>query len=235
MYPSRASIARRSLSALAIATGVTFLSGGHVSAAQDVCQPQGDIIDVSEGTSSVTVTAPEGQLITGYCVKAGSEASGDGPVYVTLDEPVSEVTITYPSGKDISHYIVFYTAAPVETTTTPAPTTTAVSTTTLPVTTTTIPGTTTSVPGTTVPETTTTGAGPATTAPGPTTTSPGTVPGPTTTTPHHPNTTVAVSTTFPGTPGGELPETGASTTLLALIAGGLLALGGTALLIRRFN
>lgn len=221
MYPSRASIARRSLSALTIATGVTFLSGGHVSAAPDVCQPQSDIIDVSEGTSSVTVTAPEGQLITGYCVKAGSEASGDGPVYVTLDEPVSEVTITYPSGKDISHYIVFYTAAPVETTTTPAPTTTAVSTTTLPVTTTTIPGTTTSVPGTTVPETTTT--------------APGTVPGPTTTTPHRPNTTVAVSTTFPGTPGGELPETGSSTTLLALIAGGLLALGGTALLIRRLS
>jgi hypothetical protein len=71
-------------------------------------------IDTTGDPGSVTLTAPDGQLITGYCVKAGSEQSGDGPVYVNLDEPQQSVTITYPGGKAISHYSVDYGPAPPE-------------------------------------------------------------------------------------------------------------------------
>ena len=65
-------------------------------------------MEVSGEQTSVTVTAPEGMVITGYCVKAGSAKQGDGPVFVTLDEPATTVTIMHPSGKAISHYTVFY-------------------------------------------------------------------------------------------------------------------------------
>ncbi|UUZ59187.1 hypothetical protein [Nocardioides sp. B-3] len=33
----------------------------------------------NQTTKSLTFTAPEGQLISGYCVKAGSIKQGDGP------------------------------------------------------------------------------------------------------------------------------------------------------------
>ena len=68
-------------------------------------------IDTKGDPASVTVTAPKGQLISGYCVKAGSEKQGDGPRYVTLNPPVSTVTITHPSGKDVSHYSLSYVDA----------------------------------------------------------------------------------------------------------------------------
>lgn len=64
-------------------------------------------IDVND-PPSVTVTAPEGQLISGYCVKAGSTHNDFGPVYVVLDEPVETLTITYPGKDSISHYSVSY-------------------------------------------------------------------------------------------------------------------------------
>ena len=65
-------------------------------------------IDVSGSTGSITVTAPEGKLIDGYCVKAGSVQNGNGPSYHEVDPPQQTITITYPSGKDISHYSVSY-------------------------------------------------------------------------------------------------------------------------------
>ncbi|MEO5499129.1 MAG: hypothetical protein ABIR46_01355 [Candidatus Saccharimonadales bacterium] len=69
-------------------------------------------IDTTGDPESVTVTAPEGKLIDGYCVKAGSVNNDNGPVYVTVDPPAKTVTITYPGGKDISHYSVSYVDAP---------------------------------------------------------------------------------------------------------------------------
>jgi LPXTG-motif cell wall-anchored protein len=98
----------------------------------DVCPP-GDSgkIDVSGNQTSVTVTAPDGYLIAGYCVKAGSENSGDGPVFVAVDPPSASVTITYPSGKDISHYSLTFVPVVVESptpTVTPTPTDTSTST-----------------------------------------------------------------------------------------------------------
>lgn len=62
-------------------------------------------------TTEVTVTATEGKLISGYCVKSGSINQDLGPEYVTLAEPLATVTIKYTKTtdvKDISHYVVTY-------------------------------------------------------------------------------------------------------------------------------
>ncbi|MFC7877851.1 hypothetical protein [Isoptericola sp. NPDC057391] len=82
----------------------------------DVCpdmdEPKTDV-DGEERT--ITLEAPEGELISAYCVKAGSARRGDGPKIVELDEPVAEVTIAYPTGgkcRAISHYAVEYVDAP---------------------------------------------------------------------------------------------------------------------------
>jgi LPXTG-motif cell wall-anchored protein len=64
-------------------------------------------IEVEGSATSVDVTAPEGQLIVGYCVKSGSVKNGLGPRYVELEEPVTSVTLTYEvdgKARDISHY-----------------------------------------------------------------------------------------------------------------------------------
>ena len=82
-----------------------------------VC-PEGDSgkINVSGSNSSITVSAPEGMLISGYCVKAGSENQGLGPESVTVDPPAKTVTITHSSGKDISHYSLTFVDEGEETT-----------------------------------------------------------------------------------------------------------------------
>lgn len=89
-------------------------------------------IDVADDIKTITVTAPEGYLIDGYCVKAGSIRQGLGPEYVDVDPPKASVTFGHSSGKDISHYSVSYvvipdddptpTPTPTETTPTPTPT-----------------------------------------------------------------------------------------------------------------
>lgn len=87
----------------------------------DMDEPKTDA-DGEEQT--ITLEAPEGELISAYCVKAGSAKQGDGPKLVELDEPVAEVTIAYPTGgkcRAISHYAVEYVDAPASS---PSPTTT---------------------------------------------------------------------------------------------------------------
>jgi hypothetical protein len=87
-------------------------------------------IDVAEGVKAktITLTAPDGYLIDGYCVKAGSLKQGNGPQYVTVEPPKATVTISHSSGKNISHYSLSYTLKPTgtptprETTPTPTPT-----------------------------------------------------------------------------------------------------------------
>jgi hypothetical protein len=72
-------------------------------------------IDVANGTMSVFIEAPAGQLIDQYCIKAGSIHQGLGPQYVTVDPPVQSMTITYDftdPPKDISHYSFSWTPAP---------------------------------------------------------------------------------------------------------------------------
>ncbi|WP_454859884.1 LPXTG cell wall anchor domain-containing protein [Promicromonospora soli] len=70
-------------------------------------------IDTVGDPESVTFDAPMGELISGYCVKAGSTKQGEddgGAYFVTLDEPAPSVTITYPwgGGRAVSHYAVEY-------------------------------------------------------------------------------------------------------------------------------
>ena len=61
-------------------------------------------IDVSGDATTLTLTAPDGYLISGYCVKAGSVNQGDGPQYYVVDPPAASVEISHTSGKAISHY-----------------------------------------------------------------------------------------------------------------------------------
>lgn len=78
----------------------------------DMDEPKTDV-DGEEQT--ITLRAPEGELISAYCVKAGSAKRGEGPKIVELDVPVAEVTIAYPTGgkcRAISHYAVEYVDAP---------------------------------------------------------------------------------------------------------------------------
>lgn len=88
-------------------------------------------IDTTGDPMKVVVEAPEGQLISGYCVKAGSEKQGEGKggaYFVELDEPAASVAITYPwgGGRAVSHYALDYTEAATEPTpdpTAPSPST----------------------------------------------------------------------------------------------------------------
>ena len=76
-----------------------------VSSNSQVC-PAGTSgkIDVSGDHTTLTLTAPDGFVITGYCVKAGSAKQGNGPELYVLDAPAASVVISHSSGKDISHY-----------------------------------------------------------------------------------------------------------------------------------
>ncbi|MFI6427463.1 hypothetical protein [Promicromonospora sp. NPDC050880] len=91
-----------------------------ITGGEQTCPKEGKV-DITEGEpTSITVSAPEGYLISGYCVKAGSAKQGLGPEYIEVDPPASEVTITHSSGKAISHYtLVTVKAEPTPTPSTP--------------------------------------------------------------------------------------------------------------------
>ncbi len=126
-----------------------FVFGASISVAQasDICGGlDSGKVEVSGEPSSVTVTAPDGKLIDGYCVKAGSVNNGSGAEYVTVDPPQKTIVITHSSGKGVSHWSVSYTDDTTTTTTQPGDTTT-----------------TTDVSGTTITSTSTTTTDPSTT------------------------------------------------------------------------
>jgi hypothetical protein len=112
---------------------------------EQICS--GHRVDLVSNVHEVAVIAPDGQLISGYCVKAGSATPGCGPMTTLFTHPLESVTIEYDhylaacDGKAISHYAVFYTDVPSTTTssTTTTPTTTTTTTTTVVTTPTTIP------------------------------------------------------------------------------------------------
>lgn len=96
---------------------------GPAAAQQAICPAlDSGKIDTSGDPASVTVTAPGGFLISGYCVKAGSDASDAGVEFVTVVPPQATVTISHPSGKAVSHYS--YSLVEVETPPTEPPPTT---------------------------------------------------------------------------------------------------------------
>lgn len=117
----------RKMTLVVIALAMMALTGRVALATpgDQVCGPlDSGKIDTTGDPLTVTVTAPPGYLIDGYCVKAGSVKQGDGPVYVDVDPPVAELTFGYPSGKAVSHYSVGWTMSlPTPTVTfTPTPT-----------------------------------------------------------------------------------------------------------------
>lgn len=76
-----------------------------------------------DGEPDGPVADPEGELISAYCVKAGSKESGAGVWVEYLEEPQAEVTIEHPSGKTISHYAIITVPGPTPSPTpTPTPT-----------------------------------------------------------------------------------------------------------------
>ena len=91
-----------------VATTLAMPRAALASGDDQVCQTQDEHeFPVTENESTVTVTAPEGKVITGYCVKAGSFSQGNGPEYVEGLNATS-VTFSHSSDKAISHYVVFY-------------------------------------------------------------------------------------------------------------------------------
>ena len=114
-------MSRRPLTALAaLAVGLlAVLPATTAAATQDgqVCVGlDSGKINTTGDPLAVTASAPTGQVVTGYCVKAGSINQGLGPEYVTLAAPVRTVVIRHSSGKAVSHYALSYGPA------TPAPT-----------------------------------------------------------------------------------------------------------------
>jgi len=183
---------------------LVFAPTGPTLATQDVCAGlDSGKIDTTGDPATVTVTAPDGFLISRYCVKAGSDVSvPNGAVqYFDVDPPAKTITFGHPSSKAVSHWSLEYARVCEECTTTTEPTTD-----------------TTTEPTTTIEATTTTNSVPPTT---------GTVPDPTTTTKPTPTTKPPVVTsplakTGPG-----------QTTTLSLFALAFLGLGSGAILATR--
>lgn len=104
---------KKLLAAGAVA-GLVLLGGGVMPAsaappANQICPGlDSGKIDVTGNVTSITLTAPEGMLITSVCVKSGSANQGLGAVITTYDPGVTSVTITGLQGKGISHYSVSY-------------------------------------------------------------------------------------------------------------------------------
>ena len=110
----------------ALALALVGLVGCGVSSAtgQDPNVCPGEQIDPPGDPTEITITAPEGQLISAVCVKAGSAEQGDGPEFFTFDPPQKTVTVSHSTDKEISHYTVTYVPKHPTTTTTIKETTT---------------------------------------------------------------------------------------------------------------
>ncbi|MFF2275104.1 hypothetical protein [Agromyces sp. NPDC058126] len=75
-----------------------------------ICEPlDSGKIDTSGSPATVTVTAPEGRLIDGYCVKAGTTK-----YFVPVEPPQATVVIDHPTKDSVSHYSVSYVDVPNE-------------------------------------------------------------------------------------------------------------------------
>lgn len=103
-------------SALLLVAGLVTIGASPALAdqpADQVCSPlDSGKTDVVGAHETVTITAPLNQLISGYCVKAGSINQGNGPEYVTVDPPVKTITFGHSSEKDVSHWSASYVAIP---------------------------------------------------------------------------------------------------------------------------
>lgn len=93
------------LALLAVVLVLSVGVGSATSAETGLCAA-GDSgkIDVSGDNVTLTLTAPDGFVISGYCVKAGSVKQALGPESYVVDPPATSVVISHSSGKAISHY-----------------------------------------------------------------------------------------------------------------------------------
>ena len=95
-----------------LAGGIAFVTAGPASAnngASDLCDPlTTGKINTTGDPAMVPFTAPDGKLVSEYCVKAGTTA-----VYVTVDPPQATVTIDHPDKDSVSHYSVELIDAPM--------------------------------------------------------------------------------------------------------------------------
>jgi hypothetical protein len=87
------------IGSISVATASTAAAGGGVCGEGDSGK-----FEVDDGNKYLVIYAPDGYLIDGYCVKAGSGNQGLGAEYVVLDSPQAKVKIYHSSWKDISHY-----------------------------------------------------------------------------------------------------------------------------------
>jgi hypothetical protein len=92
--------------------------GDDPGALNEVCLPlDSGKIDTVGDPLSVVLTAPEGMVITGYCVMTDSDNQSDIPVYPELRPDQlnqNSIEVTYPYGKAVSHSSFSY--APASTT-----------------------------------------------------------------------------------------------------------------------
>jgi LPXTG-motif cell wall-anchored protein len=112
----RIDMKRMMIAAAVVVAGAFGVAGSPPAAAdqvkpgQEVCGPlDSGKIDTSGDPLSVPVSAPPGMVITGYCVKAGSDQSvPGGAVRYVSGLSVTTLTIKHPSGKAVSHYSLSY-------------------------------------------------------------------------------------------------------------------------------
>lgn len=101
----------RGLTALLLLLPTIAVLGAQAAtpaAGAEVCPGQ-HIEPPDDTTKTVTYTAPDGYLVSSWCVKAGPTIEVHD-----VDPPAGTITITHTSGKDISHYSVVLVKAPEE-------------------------------------------------------------------------------------------------------------------------
>lgn len=97
--------------ALVVAAGGAAFAAPAVATQPDfICEGyDSGKIDTVGDPATVEVTAPEGKLISGYCVKAGTEK-----FFIEVDPPSKTVVVDHPTKDSVSHYSLVYVDAPVE-------------------------------------------------------------------------------------------------------------------------
>lgn len=92
--------------------GVAVASPALATPPEDLVCPaldSGKIDTPDPDPATVTVDAPAGKLISGYCVKAGP-----GFEMIVVDPPLAQVVVDHPTKDSVSHYSLTYVDAPAE-------------------------------------------------------------------------------------------------------------------------
>ena len=96
------------LAALLLLLPILAVLGAQASpaaATSELCE--GDVVEVQGEIKTIPYTAPDGYLVSSWCVKSGTEAEVH-----EVNPPAKTITIAHTSGKGISHYSVTLVKAP---------------------------------------------------------------------------------------------------------------------------